>query len=154
MKDLFIEKMYELSKKPYQKFIKKGKAWDINLSKLIQLPADSLGYHLGCFLLKYNFEIQPKLEDHDVIHVLTNTGISVEEEIGMQYYLLGNGKRSLYLLMVILSGTLFYPTRFRYFIRQYQKGKTAHQFYGLDFLNMLSVPLVTIQQSFNIKTNQ
>ena len=37
MKDLFIEKMYELSKKPYQKFIKKGKAWDINVSKLIQL---------------------------------------------------------------------------------------------------------------------
>ncbi len=79
MKDLFIEKMYELSKKPYQKFIKKGKAWEINIPELIQLPADSLGFHLGCFLLKYNFEIQPKLEDHDVIHVLTNTGISVVE---------------------------------------------------------------------------
>jgi ubiquinone biosynthesis protein Coq4 len=86
--------------------------------------------------------------------VLTNTGISVEEEIGMQYYLFGNGKRSLYLIMVILSGTLFYPTRCRYFIRQYQKGKTAHQFYELDFLNMLSLPITNIQQSFNIKTNQ
>jgi ubiquinone biosynthesis protein Coq4 len=154
MKDLFNEKIYELSKKPYQKFIKKGKAWDVNVSKLIQLPTDSLGYHLGCFLLKYNFEIQPKLEDHDVIHVLTNTGISVEEEIGMQYYLFGNGKQSFYLIMVILSGTLFYPTRFNYFIRQYQKGKTTHQFYELDFLNMLSLPITTIQQSFNIKTNQ
>ena len=151
MKDLFIEKMYELSKKPYQKFFKKGKAWDANVSKLIQHPKDSLGYHLGCFLLKYNFEIQPKLEDHDVIHVLTNTGISVEEEIGMQYYLLGNGKQSLYLWMVIFSGTLFYPTQFSYFKQQYKRGKTAHEFYGLDFLNMLSVPLTHIQQTFNIK---
>ena len=153
MKDLFIEKMYELSKKPYQKFIKKGKAWEINIPELILLPADSLGFHLGCFLLKYNFEIQPKLEDHDVIHVLTNTGISVVEEIGMQYYLFGNGKRSLYLLLVILSGTLFYPTKVSYFKNEFKKGKQAHPFYSLDFLNMLSLPLVTIQHSFNINKN-
>ena len=153
MKDLFIEKMYEHSKKPYQKFIKKGKAWEINIPELIQLPADSLGFHLGCFLLKYNFEIQPKLEDHDVIHVLTNTGISVVEEIGMQYYLFGNGKRSLYLLLVILSGTLFYPTKLSYFKNEFSKGKQAHPFYNLDFLNMLSLPLVTIQHSFNINKN-
>ena len=151
MRDLFIEKMYELSKKPYQKFFKKGKAWDVKVNQLIQLPNDSLGFHLGCFLLKYNFEIQPKLEDHDIIHVLTNTGISVVDEIGMQYYLLGNGKRSLYLIMVIASGTLLYPTRFSYFKQQYQRGKAAHEFYGLDFLNMLSVPLSNIQQTFNIK---
>lgn len=151
MRDLFIEKMYEISKKPYQKFFKKGNAWDVNVNQLIQLPSDSLGFHLGCFLLKYNFEIQPKLEDHDIIHVLTNTGISVVDEIGMQYYLYGNGKRSLYLWMVILSGTLFYPTRFLYFKQEYQRGKQAHEFYGLDFLNMLSIPITNIQQTFNIK---
>ena len=151
MKDLFIEKMYEISKKPYQRFFKKGKAWDINVNQLIQLPSDSLGFHLGCFLLKYNFDIQPKLEDHDIIHVLTNTGISVVEEIGMQYYLLGNGKRSLYLLMVIITGTLFYPTRFRYFKQQYERRKQADEFYGLDFLNMLSIPITNLQQTFNIK---
>ena len=151
MRDLFIEKMYELSKKPYQKFFKKGEAWDVEINQLIQLPNDSLGFHLGCFLLKYNFEIQPKLEDHDIIHVLTNTGISVVDEIGMQYYLYGNGKRSLYLMMVIISGTLFYPTRFSYFKQQYKRGKTAHEFYGLDFLNMLSFSLTHIQQTFNIQ---
>ena len=151
MRDLFIEKMYEISKKPYQRFFKKGNAWDINVNQLIQLPNDSLGFHLGCFLLKYNFEIQPKLEDHDIIHVLTNTGISVIDKIGMQYYLYGNGKRSLYLWMVILSGTVFYPTRFSYFKQQYKRGKTAHEFYGLDFLNMLPVPLTHIQKTFNIQ---
>jgi ubiquinone biosynthesis protein Coq4 len=151
MRDLFIEKMYELSKKPYQKFFKKGKAWDVEINQLIHLPNDSLGFHLGCFLVKYNVEIQPKLEDHDIIHVITNTGISVVEEIGMQYYLYGNGKRSLYLIMVIVSGTLFYPTRFSYFKQQYKRGKTAHEFYGLDFLNMLSIPLTHIQQTFNIQ---
>ncbi len=151
MRDLFIEKMYEISKKPYQRFFKKGKAWDVEINQLIQLPNDSLGFHLGCFLLKYNFEIQPKLEDHDIIHVLTNTGISVIDEIGMQYYLYGNGKQSLYLLMVVITGTLFYPTRFSYFKQQYYRGKQAHEFYGLNFYNMLSIPLNHIQETFNIK---
>jgi ubiquinone biosynthesis protein Coq4 len=150
MKDLLIEKMYELSKKPYQKFLKKNQAWDVSIPELIQHPQESLGFHLGCFLLKYNFEIQPKLEDHDVIHVLTNTGISVPEEIGMQYYLLGNGKKSLYLFMVITSGTFFYPTRLKQFVAEYQRGKSAHQFYHLDYLKMLKIPVTTIRESFNI----
>ena len=151
MRDLFIEKMYEISKKPYQKFFKKGIAWDINVNQLLQLPNDSLGFHLGCFLLKYNFEIQPKLEDHDVFHVLTNTGVSVTEEIGMQYFLLGNGKRSAYQFAVIVIGTLFYPMQWKRFNTFYRRGKSAHQFYDLPFEKMLLQPLSNIQNTFNIK---
>jgi ubiquinone biosynthesis protein Coq4 len=151
MKDLFIEKMYELSKKPYQRFIKKNKAWEVSIKQLITMPNESLGFHLGCFLIKYNFEIQPKLEDHDVIHVLTNTGISVTDEIGMQYYLYGNGKRSLYLYMVIISGTCFYPTQINNFIKQYKRGKETHKFYYLDYSKMLQIPIITIQETFKIK---
>ncbi|WP_310556554.1 hypothetical protein [Flavobacterium sp.] len=151
MKELFIEKLYEISKKPYQKFFKKNKPWTISKSELLTLPKESLGFHLGCFLIKYNFEIQPKLEDHDVIHVLTNTGISVKEEIGMQYYLFGNGKRSLYLYLVMISGTCFYPTEIKYFIDKYQRGKSAHKFHYIDYSKMLQIPIVRIQETFKIK---
>lgn len=150
MKDKIIEKMYEISKKPYQKWFKKNEPWQTTSQELIKLPKASLGFHLGNFLVRYNFEIQEKLEDHDVIHVLTNTGISVVEEIGMQYYLLGNGKRSLYLLMVITTGLLFYPTQIHYYLNQFDKGKKAHQFYHLDFQKMLTIPVKTIRNTFNI----
>lgn len=151
MKDLLIEKMYELTKKPYQKLFKKGIAWNITPKELITYKEDSLGFHLGCFLLKYNFDMQPKLEDHDIIHVLTNTGVSVIEEISMQYFLLGNGKKSAYLFMVICIGTLFYPTKIKHFIHNYKRGKKAHQFHDLDFYKMLTIPVITIQSTFNIK---
>ena len=151
MKDKLIEKMYDLSKKPYQKFFKKNKPWTILKSELLQHKPESLGFGLGEFLQKNNFDIQPKLEDHDVIHVLTNTGISVPEEIGMQYYLFGNGKRSLYLYIVIVSGTCFYPTLLQYFISQYRKGKTAHRFHQLDFSKMLHFEIKVIQNTFNIQ---
>lgn len=151
MKDLVIEKMYELTKKPYQKFFKKGIAWNVTPKELITYKEDSLGFHLGCFLLKYNFDMQPKLEDHDVIHVLTNSGVSVVDEIAMQYFLLGNGKKSAYLFMVICIGTLFYPTQIKHFIHTYNRGKKAHQFHDLDFYKMLAIPVKTIQSTFNIK---
>lgn len=150
MKDLFIEKLYEITKKPYQKFFKKNKPWNISQKEFLQYPEETLGFHLGCFLLKHNFDIQPKLEDHDVIHVLTNTGISVPEEIGMQYYLYGNGKRSLYLYMVMLTGTLFYPSKIMYFKHQFFRGKSALQFHYLDYSKMLFAPVKTIQDTFKI----
>ena len=121
MKDLLIEKLYEITKKPYQKWFKKGEAWNVNTKELIAIKPDSLGFHLGCFLLKHNFEIQPKLEDHDVFHVLTKTGITVQEEIGMQYFLLGNGKKSAYLYSVIAIGTCFYSGCFKQFLKKYPK---------------------------------
>lgn len=151
MRDLLIEKMYEITKKPYQKFFKKGTPWNITPSELIQYKQDSLGFHLGCFLLKYNFQMQPKLEDHDVIHVLTNTSVSVPDEIAMQFFLLGNGKKSAYLFMVITIGTIFYPTQFKQFIKSYNRGKSAHRIHDLDFQKMLLIPIKTIQITFNIK---
>jgi len=150
MKDYLIEKLYEYTKKPYQKYFKKNAPWNINKSELMNYPEYSLGYGLGNFLYKHHFDIQEKLEDHDIIHVLTDTGISVYEEIGMQYFLLGNGKRSLYLFMVITSGTLFYPRQIKYFVQQYKKGKRALPFYYLDFSKMLYIPILSIQQTFKI----
>lgn len=151
MKDLLIEKLYEASKKPYQKYFKKNQPWGLSRRELLSFEEHSLGFLLGCFLLKHNFQIQEKLEDHDAIHILTNTGVTVVEEIGMQYYLLGNGKKSLYLFMVVLSGTLFYPTKLRYFLCEFKRGKQALEFHYLDFFKMLNVPVVEIQKTFRIK---
>jgi hypothetical protein len=150
MKDKFIENLYEYTKKPYQKYLKKNAPWEIEKMALLDYPENSLGFGLGNFLYKNHLDIQPKLEDHDIIHVLTNTGISVEEEIGMQYYLLGNGKLSLYLFLVITSGTVFYPNKIGYFLQQFKKGKSAYSFYYLDFSNMLFMPIDVIQKTFKI----
>ncbi|MDP5200480.1 hypothetical protein [Flavobacterium sp. DG2-3] len=150
MRDYLIEKLYECSKKPYQKYFKKNEPWNIDKDSLMDYPEGTLGFGLGNFLYKNHFDLQEKLEDHDIIHVLTNTGVTVYEEIGMQYYLLGNGKTSLYLFMVILTGTVFYPKRMSYFIQQFKRGKQAHSFHYMDFSKMLWMPILTIQQTFKI----
>lgn len=151
MKDLLIEKMYEWSKKPYQKYIRKNDPWNIQIKELLAFQKETLGFQLGKFLTDNNFEMQEKLEDHDVIHVLTKTGTTVIDEIGMQFFLLGNGKRSLYLFMVIFIGTFFYPTKFPSFLSYYKRGKNSHVFYHLDFLKMLHIPVTQIKYIFNIQ---
>lgn len=147
---LLLEKLYEWSKIPYRWLFKDEAPWDLSLKELLSFPSDSLGYHLGCFLLKNHFTPEPQLEDHDVFHVLTQTGISVPEEIAMQFYLLGNGKRSAYLFTVLCIGTLLFPDEVPRFINSYQKGRKAHRFYNLNFLKLLPLPLQQLQQTFKI----
>jgi len=150
MRALVLEILYDWSKKPYQRFIKKNEPWPVDLPDLMQYPNASLGFHLACFMLKHNFEIQPKLEDHDVFHVLTNTGITVPEEISMQYYLWGNGKRSIYQIGVMTLGTLLYPDYIKLFRTAYIRGKSAHMFHQIDFLRLLNQPIETIKSTFRI----
>ncbi len=150
MRAFILEAIYEWSKVPYQKWFKKNQPWDISAKTLILYSKDSLGFHLGCFLLKYNFSPQPKLENHDVFHVLINIGISVPEEIAMQYYLLGNGKRSIYLISVIFLGTLLYPDKIKLFKKAYRKGKAAYSFHQLDYKKLLHKPIQTLRTIFLI----
>ncbi len=149
MRALILEKLYEWSVIPYQSF-KKNDSWNLGIEDLLQYPKDSLGYQIGYFLLSNNFDLQEKLESHDVFHVLTETGTTVPEEISMQFYLLGNGKRSLYLFAVIFLGGLFFPDYHKLFRTKYRLGKSSLSFHQLDFYRLLDQPLERIKSTFLI----
>jgi len=149
MRAVILEKLYMWTLTPYQ-FFKKNDAWNIGINDLLNFPKQSLGYETGHFLVSNNFDLQEKLESHDVFHILTNTGITVPDEISMQFYLMGNGKRSIYLLSVVLLGTLLYPDYLKKFLSKYRLGKSSLQFYHLDFLKLLTQPVKKIKDTFLI----
>lgn len=149
MRAIILEKLYQWSLTPYQA-IKKNPAWDVGIEDLLQYQQNTLGHQMGRFLLDNNFDLQEKLESHDVFHVLTNTGITVPEEISMQFYLLGNGKRSLYLCLVILLGGILYCDYARMFYSRYCLGKLALPFHQLNFFKLLDQPLTRIKSTFLI----
>ncbi|MCO4294703.1 ubiquinone biosynthesis protein COQ4 [Solitalea sp. MAHUQ-68] len=150
MRKFIIIGLYNLSKKPYQALFKNNKAWNISPQQLLDFPEGSLGNELGCFLTKNDFELQAKLENHDVFHVLSGIGTSVIEEIALQYYLLGNGKKSIYLKSVILLGTLFYPNQFSLFFSRYKEGRSFSAFHNLDFFPLLHCPIAEIKKHLPI----
>ncbi|SIQ31465.1 hypothetical protein [Maribacter ulvicola] len=149
MRTTILEKLYNWSVTPYQYF-KKNEAWQFNAEELKKYPSNSLGYHMGKFLTANSFQLQEKLESHDVFHVLTGTGITVPDEISMQFYLMGNGKRSLYLFTVILIGAILYPEYWMYFQSKYSCGKSALPFHQLDFQKLLHQPTARIKSTFLI----
>ncbi|WP_299679215.1 Coq4 family protein [uncultured Dokdonia sp.] len=149
---ILLERLYEWSKIPYRFLFKKEAPWDISVKDLLKYPLESLGYHLGCFLLQHHFTPEPQLEDHDIYHVLTGSGITVPDEIAMQFYLFGNGKRSMYLFMVLTLGTFLFPDHIKQFWNAYKKGRKAHAFYHLNFLKLLQQPLTKLQYTFKITT--
>lgn len=150
MRAIILEKLYEWSLVPYQA-LKQNTAWNIRIDDLLDYHKESLGYGLGSFLSRNNFDLQQKLESHDVFHVLTDTGITVPEEISMQFYLLGNGKRSPYLFTVIFLGTMLYPDYLNFFYKTYRRGKSALSFHKLDFQKLLDQPIEKIKTTFLIK---
>ncbi len=145
-----IEKLYYLTKNIYQNHFKKNIPWNIQVEDLLMLPVNSLGHSLGEFLNKHNFRVEPKLENHDIFHILANIGITVPEEVALQYYLLANKKISSYLCMVILSGTIFYPDKWTLFIKSYFRGLQAKPFHHLDYLKYLRTPIDEFKFQYQI----
>ncbi len=122
----------------------------LQIENLLNYPEESLGFALAEFFVENHFGEFYSLETNDIFHVLTQTGMSVSDQIGLQFYLIGNGKRSIDTLAVVFFGSLFYAHRFSFFLKQFKKGKTALLFHQLEFTKMLSLPLSKIRETFLI----
>lgn len=125
--------MFEKSKTPYAAIFKRKKvAWPFTSSELIHFPEGTLGKVLGIFLRKNKFELIPKLESHDVYHVLTDMDTTVKDEIGMQFLMIGNGKRSVYMYITIMLGLFLLPEYLSHYKASYKRGKSFHPIYNLN----------------------
>lgn len=144
-----LTRLFHISNTWYRKF-KKNQPWQFTVNDLLNLPKGTIGSQLGHFLRKHNFNLLAKSERHDVYHVVTGFGTSVPEEITMQFYLLGNGKRSLYLFGVIGLGAISYPEHWSKFKKAFQYGKQALPFYALNYEQLLLQNLSTHQKDYAI----
>lgn len=149
----FMIWLYGSSSRVYAATFKfQKKAWGITKVGFTSYPADTLGRALGDFYALNGFDVMPKLENHDVFHVLTGTGTTIQDEIAMQYLLLGNGKISVYLLAMILIGTVLYPEYWRHFFQNFRKGSQYQPFYHMEFQHLLEQPLALLQSILMYKT--
>ncbi|MET3537638.1 Coq4 family protein [Chryseobacterium limigenitum] len=134
----FLLFVYDKTQKLYRKYFKKKKReWQFNEKQLLEFKEDSLGRRLGEFYSRHGFTMIPKMENHDVHHLITGCGTNFEDEIAMQYLLLGNGKMNAHLLAAIFLGTIILPEYFKMYINAYKKGQNMRPFYHWDFENLL-----------------
>jgi len=130
------------------------KPWGISKADFMNYPIGSIGHNLGLFYKSKGFDVMPKLENHDVFHILTETGTEIQDEIAMQFLLLGNGKISLYLIAMLLIGGTLFPEHFGYYKRHFQKGRSLQSFHRLEFKEILHWQLTEIQVALYSKNIQ
>ncbi len=129
--------------KPYYAgwFKRQQKAWGLSVGQLLAYPAGSLGRELGKFLQKEGFDVIPKLEDHDVMHVLLGYQSTMLDEARMQFFLLGNGKRSAYGMLTVWVALLLVPEGWKAYLQDFRDGRRCLPVWNWNFRHLLREPL-------------
>lgn len=145
-RQLLLTGLFAVSHGVYARIAKRDQApWDETTESLLARPAGTLGRALGEHLRDGGFALLPRLEDHDVFHVVLGIGTSAEEEVELQWVLAGNGKRSLYCVGVLVLGTVVFPERLPRFLGAWRRGAGLEPFWvglaGRRVLPMLGWPL-------------
>ena len=149
IRELFVGASFDLSSRIYVK-CKRTRPWNISRAELLQFPEKTLGFHLGCFLLKHNFEPQPRCENHDVFHVLTDYETDTAQEIALQFFLYGNGKRSPFLALALFAGYLLFPDHYTTFKIAQERGRQSIELYDLNYQSLLHTPILPLKNQLAI----
>lgn len=101
----------------------KEKAWNINTTDLLKFPDGSVGKILGEFLKKNRLELIAGAESHDLYHVLFSFSTSFRDEVALQFFLNGNGKKSIASFGTSIGAWFIFPLQWNYLKASYVRGK-------------------------------
>ena len=127
----------------------KEKAWNLTTENLLQFPEGSLGKTLGEFLKTNRLEPIAGAESHDVYHLLFNYSTSFKDEVGLQFFLRGNGKNSLASFATAIGAWCILPTQWNYLRASYKRGKKCNDVSKLNLKALLNEDFDKIKLSIN-----
>ena len=146
-RDQLLTVLVEWTKTLYIRWFKQQQSvWQHNRNSLKKFPKGSLGHDLACFLESEGFELMPKVEEHDAMHVLMNYKTTVIDEARMQFFLLGNGKRSLYALATAAIACCLIPEGWRAFRKEFRLGRQCRKIVHWELEHLLAEPTLLLRQ--------
>lgn len=135
----------------YRHFFKGKKIpWGENKETLSRFEEGSLGNEISLFLTENEFEINPKMESHDVFHVITGYGTSMHEEAAMQFFLIGNKKKSKLARISALIGFMIFPEYWRLYLDSYRRGRSTLHFSSWEFKELLFVEVEQLRRDIKL----
>ncbi|MGB1247284.1 MAG: Coq4 family protein [Chitinophagales bacterium] len=151
----WLVNLFEWSKIPYKFFCKQHvEVWSADKKSMQQMPIGTLGRSVGDFLARKGFELEPKLESHDICHVLLDYDTDVVSEIAMQYFLLASGKKSIYALGTCLIGFCIIPEYADLYFKAYVSGRDAKDFSQWNFEYLLQEDIDTLRSLIFSQPNE
>lgn len=124
--------------------------WNETTKSLSRFEKNTLGYTLYEFFKNGNIELEPKYESHDVYHVLTGYGLGLINESSLIFFLLGNGKRSVSIIVAMVVAIIFIPEQWSQFYKHYQRGKTFSPIKNIDFEQYLDYNIDSLRAQLKV----
>lgn len=125
----------------------KDKNWNLSTTQLLLYPEGSVGKAMGEFLKKSNVEPLAGAEYHDIHHVLFDYSITFKDEVALQFFLHGNGKRSIASVSTMIGAWLLLPTSWKYLRNSYARGKNCKDISSLNSKTVLCQDLGHLKAS-------
>lgn len=104
----------------------KKESWNLKTEELLRFPEGSIGKEMGKFLNNHHIEPLAKAEYHDVQHVLFDFSISFVDEVALQFFLRGNGIKTIASVTTTIGAWAILPFHWNYLRCSYNKGKMYH----------------------------
>ena len=125
----------------------KDKNWNMNTVQLLQYADGSLGKSLGEFLKKNDVELLVGAEYHDIHHILFNYSLTFKDEVALQFFLHGNGNKSIASISTRIGAWCLLPTEWAYLNAAYKRGKLYKDISIINFKSMLNQDLKKVKAS-------
>lgn len=117
------------------------KGWNLSTSQLLGFPEGSVGRSLGELLQSHQLEPLAGAEFHDVQHVLLNYSISFTDEVALQFFLHGNGKRSIASVSTMVGAWCILPHQWSYLRAAYRRGRACRDVSSINLRSLLPLDL-------------
>lgn len=129
------------------RFEENNEHWNLSVKDLLNYEVGSVGRSLGEFLQINRLEPIAGAESHDVYHILFDFETSIKDEVALQFFLRGNGKKSIASFGTSIGAWCFFPFQWSYFIQSARRGKTCKDITGLVSKDILTRDLMQLKQS-------
>jgi hypothetical protein len=124
---------------------------DSKLEKLRTLEKGTVGREVAEMLDGKGYRLIPKFENHDLKHIVLDYEMTMQDEIKMQAYLVGNGNTT-FPCLIFLSLGLFYPRIWIDLRTEYRQGKNSNSIHFLTLDNCMDKSLSEIKNEYGRKT--
>ena len=135
---------------PAMRLFQQKRTFPYTLTELGAMPSTSTGATLYRFLEENKFQLLPNYESHDIKHAVLGYGGSEENEASLQYFMLGNGLRSLPVVTTILVTFFLMPEYHKSFKKAYNRGKQTAPLRGTDWFGLMPKPYNEVIKQLNL----
>jgi len=120
------------------------------LNHLRTLQNGTVGREVAELLDSKQYRLIPKFENHDLKHVILEYEMTMEDEIRMQAYLIGNGNFT-FPCLIFFSLGIFYPKTWRELAREYKTGKASKSIHFLTLEECMEKKVEDIRREYGRK---